>query len=446
MSLGACCLIRRFPAVVIALCAIMAFSSCGTSAPKTSNSGLPNRGLASQSVTSAGNFGALYIINGQIDTIPPVSPIAAGNTPSTMAISPSRNIVAAFDSSTYAIYSVNTATEKSIGSVKLPGCTLPPCPTPSFVVPTSNQVGYAAIPTATVNGFSFLGAVEVMNLAGGIVTTIAVTNAQTVVPASSGGQLLVFSNDSNSITVLTPGNAVPPVDTSCLSGLPNSVCTVISGFDHPVNAVVNNNIAYILNCGPQCGGTRASVMILDLSRLVVTAMIPVDAAYIGLLNGSTLYVAGTSPSSSNSTCTNQTTAATTCGRLDTIDLTSNTVTSSLAITDGYHSHIDISIDGQLFVGSYDCTEINNGNTSTGEVRGCLTILDTTTGALIFPPYNGQVDGLQSFTTRRVEYVAQGGILYVYNTQYDLLLIDDYILTGEIVIVGYVSDVKAIDFF
>ncbi len=440
MSLGACRLNRRFLVLLVAMCLSLGFLSCGKSAPKTTGSGLPNRVMASQGVSSTFDFGRLVIVDGQNDTLPRVSPLSAGNSPGLMAISPSRNIVATFDSSSNTVYSVDTTKETSIGRVQLPG------PTTSFVIPTSNQVGYAAVPTAFVNGFSFLGAVEVMSLPGGIFTTIGVTNAQTVIPSASGSQLLVFGNDSDSVTILTPGNAVPPVDTSCFASLPNSVCTVIPGFDRPVYGIVNGNTAYILNCGPQCGGMQASVMILDLGTFTITNTILVDAATMGLLSGSTLYVAGTS--TTNNACTGQTTAAPTCGRLDIIDLNSATVTNSIAITDGTHSRMDISINGQLFIGSHDCTEIGNSNNPSGEVRGCLTILNTITGTEIFPPENGDVNGLQSFTTREVEYVAQGGNLYVYNTNnaLDVLLINNFILQGTIPIVGYVGDVKAIDFF
>ena len=135
-----------------------------------------------------------------------------------------------------------------------------------------------------------------MNFAGGGLTTaIAVTNAQTVVSNSAATQLLVFSNDSNSVTVLSPGAAVPPVDTSCLTNPPNAVCTIVPGFDRPVYAIINGSTAYILNCGPQCGGVQASVMVFDLTNLTITNTIPVDAATWALLNGTTLYVAGTSP-------------------------------------------------------------------------------------------------------------------------------------------------------
>jgi hypothetical protein len=272
-----------------------------------------------------------------------------------------------------------------------------------------------------------------------------------VIANSGGSQLLVFSNDSDSVTVLTPGLAVPPVDTSCLSNTPNAVCTTVPGFDRPVYGIIAGTTAYILNCGPQCGGVTASVMVFDLPSLTITNTIPVDAATWGLINGSTLYVAGTP--TTNNDCSGQTwgtppqpTAATTCGRLDIIDLTSGTVTSRIKITDGFHDRMDLNVLGQLFIGSYDCTNIGNVNNPSGEVRGCLSIFRTADNSLVIPPDNGDVDGLQGFTTRPVEYVAEGGYLRVYDTQTDTLLLNYLIPQGTVEIVGYVGDVKAIDFF
>jgi hypothetical protein len=249
------------------------------------------------------------------------------------------------------------------------------------------------------------------------------------------------------VTVLYPGVAVPPVDTSCFTNPPNAVCTIVPGFSRPVNAIINSSTAYILNCGLQCGGSQpASIAVFDLGSLTITNTIPVDAATMAFLSGSTLYVAGTSPT--NNACTGQTTAATTCGRLDIVDLSSGspTVTSSVVITDGYHDRMDMSVNGQLFIGSHDCTNIGNVNNPSGEVRGCLSIYNTATGAVVIPPDNGDVGGLQSFVSRNVEYVAEGGALRVYDTTKDSLLINTTLTTGTIPIVGYVGDVKAIDFF
>jgi len=58
-----------------------------------------------------------------------------------------------------------------------------------------------------------------------------------------------------------------------------------------------------------------------------------------------------------------------------------------------------------------------------------------------------VTGLQDFTSRQVEYVAEGGNLRVYYTVTDALLTNYYyITTGTIVLPGYITDVKAVDFF
>jgi hypothetical protein len=217
-----------------------------------------------------------------------------------------------------------------------------------------------------------------------------------------------------------------------------------------VNAIISGDgtTAYILNCGAECGGAQASVQTLNLSTLAVGTPVPVDGATFAFLpvgNSSTLYVAGNSLS--NNACTGQTTVATSCGRLDIVDLGSMTVTSSYAITDGYHNHMDMSADGQLFIGSRNCTNIGNVNSPSGEVRGCLSILNTTNNSVIIPPDNGDVNGLQSFTSREIEYVSEGGALRVYDTTKDILLINaDILPEGTINVVGYVGDVKAIDFF
>lgn len=430
---------RSMLVLVLALWATLGLVSCGSTAKKNPPSGLLNRVLASQGVSSTFSFGSLTIIDGTNDTLPRISPLGAGSSPGLMAVSPSRDIAAAFDSGSNSVYAVSTTKEAAIGNVHLHG------PTSSMVIPTATPMGYAAVPTATLYGFSFIGAVEVMDfVSGGLTTTIAVSNAQTVVSNGSGSQLLVFSNDSNSVTVLSPAAAVPPVDTSCLSNPPNAVCTIVPGFDRPVYGIINGNTAYILNCGPQCGGTQASVMVFDLPTLTITNKIPVDAATWALLNGSTLYVAGTS--TTNNACTGQTTAATTCGRLDIIDLSSDTATGSAVITDGYHDRMDLTVNGQLFIGSRNCTNVGDVNNPSGEVRGCLSIFRTKDNSVLIPPDNGDVNGLQGFVSRNIEYVAEGGSLRVYDTTKDILLINDFVPQGNINIVGYVGDVKAIDFF
>lgn len=413
--------------------------ACGGGGKKNPPSGLKTRVLASQGVTATLTFGSLVMLNGWNDTIAPgVARLSAGSSPGMMAVSPTRNVVVAYDASANTLYGVDTTKESAIGNIRLSG------PTNSFIVPTSVASAYAAVPTASVNGYAFLGAIEAVNFTSSSLTAIAVKQAQTVVSNSSGSQLLAFSNDSDSVTVLNPGVAVPPVDTSCYTNPPNAVCTIVPGFDRPVNAIVNGTTAYILNCGPQCGGQQAGVAVFDLSTLTITKTIPLVAATDALLNTSTLYVAGTSPT--DNACSGQTTKAKTCGRLSVVNLTTGKVTATAVITDGYHQRMDLTTNGQIFIGSRDCTNVGDVNNPVGEVRGCLSIYNIATGGLIFPPDNGNVDALQGFVQREVEYVAEGGSLRVYDTTQDILLINDFVPQGTINIVGYVGDVKAIDFF
>ncbi len=432
---------KRMLALAVGLWLILLFASCGgSSSSKVHTSGLPERVIASQGVSSATASGGLYIINGSNDTIAPVSPLSSGGSPGLMAVSPTRNILAAYDASTSTVFAINTVKESALGNVKIQGRTT------SMTIPLASPIGYAAVPSATVLGFGFQGAVDAMNFSNGGLLTIAVPNAQTVVSNANGTQLLVFSSDSDSMTVLSPYAAIPPVDTSCIGVTPNAVCTIVPGFDRPVFAVVNGSTAYVMNCGPQCGGVQASVAVVDLPSLTITSTIPVDAATMAFLNGSTLYVAGTPATAPANACTGQTTAATVCGRLDVVDLSSGTVTSSAVITDGFHDRMDMTSNGQLFIGSYGCTDIGDVNNPSGEVRGCLSIYKTADGSVLIPPDNGDVNGFQGFTTRLVEYVAQGGNLRVYDINKDILLINDFVPQGSINIPGYIGDVKAIDFF
>jgi hypothetical protein len=409
--------------------ALLGLVSCSAGAHITKPpSGLTERVLASQSASSASAASGLIIVNGFNDTVGRGG-ISAGSSPTFMETSPERATLLAFDSLTNRVEVVSTTKETLTGSIQLPG------PTTSIAVPQSG-VGFAAVPTAPLNGSS-PGAVVEMNLtSGSVMATISVPNAQTVISNSSTSQLLVFSNDSDAVTIVSPFQLY--------SGIPTTVS--VPGFDRPVYGFFNGSSAYILNCGAECGGSQASVQILNLATTPPTAgaLVPVDGATIGFLSGSTLYVAGNSPA--NSLCTGETTAAKTCGRLDTVDLGSMIVTGSAVITDGYHNRIDMGLNGQLFIGSHTCTNVGNVNNVTGEVRGCLSIYNTNNGSVVIPPDNGDVTGLQGFTTRYVEYVAEGGNLRVYDTTKDVLLQNSFISTGTITITGVITDVKAVDFF
>ena len=389
------------------------------------------RVLASQSVASPTANPGLIVVNGTTDTL--AGQVGAGNAPGLMAIAPNRATLLVLDTSDNKVNVVTTAKDALSGGIQLPG------PTTSMVA-LSSGFGYAAVPNAPLNGAP-PGALIVMNLSsGGVASAVSIPGAQTVVSSGDGSQLLVFSDDTDVITVVSPllvntGSQVTSSVIACAGCRPTYAVFSADG-----------TTAYILNCGAECspGGPQASVQPLDMTTLTLGAAVPVDGATIAFLSGSTLYVVGNSLT--NNVCTGQTTAATTCGRLDILDLGSMTVTSTVAITDGYHNRIDMSNNGQLFIGSHTCTNVGNVNAPTGEVRGCLTIYNTTNGNIVIPPDNGDATGLQSFSTRYVEYVAQGGRLRVYDTTIDSLLLNTYITTGTIVVTGEIVDVKAVDFF
>ncbi len=432
-----------------ALLVVASFSlvSCGGGGPAIAKppSGVTTRVLASQNVLSATAFPGLVIVDGQIDTLVRGREVSAGNSPGLMAISPDRKTVLAFTSAVnnWGVEFISTATESQLGGLQLPG------PSTSMVA-LDTGFGYVAVPSAPFETGPSPGAVEVINLATGTLTaTISVPNAQTLVSSPDGTKLLVFNN-SNAVTIMS----------QLLVNTGNPVTVTVPGFDVPVYGVfsADGGTAYILNCGAQCGGTQASVQILNLttSPPTVGAVIPVNGATIGFLSGSTLYVAGKG-TTTGPLCASipsaAPTAATYCGTLDLVDLTTmqdpyfNNPAAEIAITDGYHDRIDMSVNGQLFIGSNGCTNIGDVNNVQSEVRGCLSIFNTADSAVIIPPDNGDVTGLQSFTTRDVEYVVEGGNLRVYDTLIDSLIPpNDFIETGTILITGYIIDVKAIDFF
>ena len=406
--------------------ASFSFVSCGGGTTQQTT-----RVLASQSVASPTANPGLIVVNGTTDTL--AGQFGAGNAPGLMAIAPNRATLLVLDTSNNKVEVVTTTKDTLSGGIQLPG------PTTSMVA-LSSGFGYAAVPNAPLNG-NPPGALIVMNLSSGAVaSTVSIPGAQTVVSSGDGSQLLVFSDDTDVITVVSPllvntGSQVTSTVTACAGCRPTYAVFSADG-----------TTAYILNCGAECspGGPQASVQPLDMTTLTLGTAVPVDGATIAFLSGSTLYVVGNSLT--NNGCTGQTTAAKICGRLDILDLGSMTVTGTAAITDGYHNRIDMSNNGQLFIGSHTCTNVGNVNAPTGEVRGCLTIYNTTNGNIVIPPDNGDATGLQSFSTRYVEYVAQGGRLRVYDTTIDSLLLNSFITTGTIVVTGEIIDVKAVDFF
>jgi hypothetical protein len=384
---------------------------------------------------------------------------------------------------------INNAGESPASHLILPGVTQ------SIVVSPDSSTAYVAAPNFPVTGQS-PGAIEVLSLPTGAITAaiscppVNPTNPVCVWPGTvpqgfnqpyqfltmgnTGSRILAFSQGAdsvaNTIAVITPSSV----------GTQYPVVTFVPGFDHPVAAFFNSDdtAAYVLNCGAECGGQQASIQTLDLTTdtagpagVVCTpggnpsciGTLDLTAGSVALINGSTMYVAGTPPfigGVPQQPCTGETTAAQSCGLLTLVDLSTMSVTNTapIIITDGYHNRIALGPNGQLFIGARTCTEIVPPipPPAGAEVRGCLSIYNTLPstvgsvppGGVAIPNQNGDVTGIQPIARRQVVYLVQGGSLYIYDATIDALEYNpsNPLNPGEVNgLVGYFIDVKTVDF-
>ena len=483
--------------LIFILPASLTWLSCGGApAASTQTSGIKYRAFITNNV-SAGTTGAgIYVVDASRDVRAPGSVISAGNTPGMMVVTPNHAQTLVFSGngtqfSDNQFSVINNAGESNAAHVTLPGMT------ESFVVSPDSSAAYVAVPTAPVVGQS-QGVVEVISLnSGAVANTISCPplnpNPPTPPPppvcitqglgdqginppytflsiGNTGNRLLAFSGSgasnavANMVAVITPSSI----------GTASPVVTFVPGFDHPVAAFFSSddNTAYVLNCGAECGGTQASIQTLDLTTntagppgVVCTpggnppciGTLNIAAGSEALVNGSTMYVAGTPMPAA--ACTGQTTAAQTCGLLSVVDLSTMTLTTSgIAITDGYHNRMALGANGQLYIGSRDCTEIVPPvPTPPGtEIRGCLIIYNTLStavggaaaGGVVIPPANGDVTGIEPIGTRQVVYVVQGGSLDIYDDTIDALEYNPNNPNnpGKVnALIGNFIDVKTVDF-
>jgi hypothetical protein len=422
--------LNKILASLVALAATaLAIVSCGGKSATTHTSGFTYRAFVSNPLFPIGgrNAPVLNIVDAIHDVLSPSDVGLAGNStqPGLMAVSPNLQYTVVFSLVGNTVTVVDNTTE-GIASIPNGGGSVPainlPGYTESLFIANDNATAYAAIPTAAIVGQA-PGAIIAMNITSGRITAaIPVAGAHYVVGSPDGSTVLVFSDQSDSITVISP---------IYIGTNENPVTAVVSGFDRPVWAIFNGATAYIFNCGAECGGTSASVGTFVAGTSGPGVTVPVKGATYGVLSGNTLYVAGTPPGSRCSLGSGA------CGVLTTIDTQSMTVSHApLLITDGYHDRMQISGDGQLFVGARACT---NTNTTTG-VPGCLSIYDTTNGSVTLPTTPGDVTGIQPIAGRTVVYVCQGGTFEIFDTTTDQILVQ----TTPTQIVGQSYDVKLVD--
>ena len=376
---------------------VLLLGSCGGS--YKSNSAPTTSQLTKRAFLSNEFSGAIQIVNASNDTLN-THAIPGGSSPQTMVLSGNKAITLVFNAGGNFLLQVDNATEAGIKTANLPGYT------DSIALSSDGSKAYAAMRNAPSGTGTPLGVVAFVDFTAGSYTPVDVPLARRLVLGPSGAKLLVFSDNSNSVSV---------IDTA------TKAVTVVPGFDRPAWGVFSSDSskAYIMNCGPECGGTTASVTELDNLATAPTlgTNTPVSAATVGLLDGTNLYVAGT------------VTAGAGGGRLDVLNSGTLAVTQSgVVINDGYHTTMTVS-NGHLFVGARACSNV---------AEGCLSIYNSG-GTATIGTAKGEVTGMQAISGRMRVYVIEGGELRIYDSTSNT-----EVLPAPIDIVGKAWDVKAID--
>lgn len=350
--------------------------------------------------------GKIQIINAATDTpssfIIPSEPLSTFSRPEYLIRIGAKTLL--LDAGTNVLYVIDSAIEGVSGSFALDG------PAEGIAVTGDFSKAYIAIPS--------LGRIQVADLAGTkFLTPInSVAGVRRLVVTKNGAKLLAFSNDVNTMLVINTADGA-------------GATTPIGGFDRPYTAVINGDDtkAFVLSCGRECGGTSAAVTVLDLSNNnSLGSSVAVGGATVGLLEGSSLYVAG-SPKPSTST-TNE-------GTFNVVNVSNTaalTASASVAISDGLHHTIVPVGSNKFYVGATRCTIINTQAVN----KGCLSIVSGTSATV--GAARGEVTSIAPIKNRTAVYITQGGDLDIYDSATDTLQ------PRQIDVIGKVVDAKEID--
>lgn len=395
---------RFFPFFLI----IAVLAGCGGSSSSSGNtvSKVKTRALVSNSFVS-GTTGGLQIVDYSKNQITSFQ-LGCCATWTRMLLSSDKTRTYAIEAPPNApgIGIFSNATETSLGTMPTSAAIS------AITASTDNKFVYAAVR----NGASVESVPGSLEFADTTATTlsvqaIAVPFASNLALTHNGAKLLMFSDPASASTIANTVNLVDPV-AKTITALPGP-------FDRPITAFfsTDDTIAYVVNCGAECGGTQASVSVLDMTKTppVITSTVNVAGATVANLDSGTLYVAGN---------------ASTGGVLTLLTVNGATVTPSgspINIGDGVHQVIAVG-NGKIFVGARTCVS-----------AGCLSIVDLNSKAVVVDTQKGDVTGATPIPNHNTFYVAEGGELRIYDTTTNQELV------GALVdIVGQAQDVVVID--
>ena len=227
-------------------------------------------------------------------------------------------------------------------------------------------------------------------------------------------------------------------------------------FDRPVKAIFSNdgNTAYILSCGPECGGSASAVSLLPTGGLIYlpnqsSGQLPTNSALAAncgsaanlssctfavpggatnaLLDSSTMYVTGQCLASASLSggapqCAGSgASSGLFTGQLTVLNMSPGggstvSTTSTASISDGAPGGPTRMIEADqntLWIGETKCT---NGTRYANALEyGCLTMYNEASGAVTLLPYLGDATGIAAVTGLNKVYTAVGGQIHIYTT-------------------------------
>jgi hypothetical protein len=393
---------------VFALCLLLLFTSCGTNYNNNNNNSSSSVSKWKHRILLTNSFaGTTYILNADDDLVW-TKPISTTSGNDLLTESLDGKFTLEFCSGSNVVYTIDNTAETTAGSViALPG------DIETLAVLSGNTKAVAASRNAFVNGKPN-GAVLILDIPNQVIAnTISLPLARRVAVNHAGTKVLAFADESNTAYVIDTTKA-----TATAIADPNNV------LDRPVNAVFSSddNTAYILSCGAECGGTQAKVTAFSPTDNSLGNSVNVAGATTGIIDSSgKLYIAGS------------TSGAGTLQVIDASGLSSGSVTpgAPVSIADGYHTRMAFADAGRLYVGSVNCTNVKNAQGD--DQRGCLSIYNTSGGTAVIAAATGDVNGIQPIIGRNLVYVTQGGELVIYDVDADAPR-----ATGQQDVVGYAA--------
>jgi len=379
----------RMSASAISLAALVLFTACGNSYSGTTSTGSTSKFKHRIYLTNA-LAGTIIIMNADNDQVYGRAITTVAGT-DLLAESHDGHFTLSFSSGSNIVYLI----DNSIEDVSSPPISLTG-DVESLAVLSDNLNAVTASRNAPVSGQPN-GAVFLLDLTNRVIgSTISVPLVRRVAVNHAGNKVLAFADNTNTAYV---------IDTSAKTA--TAIADPTSVLDRPVNAVFSSDDSkvYILSCGAECGGTQAKVTIFNPSDNSLGNSVNVDGATMGIVDTSgKLYVTG----STNGNGTLQT--------IDTAALASGTVTptSSLSISNGYHTQMAFADNNRLYIGSINCSNA----TVNGVVQGCLTMYDTSGQKVVISTTAGDITGMQPIIGRSLVYVCQNGELVIFDTTTD----------------------------